>query len=145
MTLSDFIPIDGQLKIVEAIKKAEQKTSGEIKVHVTPVCRFNVVKRAIKVFELLEMERTRFRNAVLIYIAFQSKKFAIIGDVGIDKVVPENYWDKEKEKLAASLAEGRQVDGLCEIIARIGDSLSTYFPADREDINEISNEISYED
>ena len=91
------------------------------------------------------MQCTELRNGVLFYMAVADRQFAIIGDTGINDAVPKGFWDQEKETLAASLANGRQVDGLCEIIARIGESLSTYFPADREDLNEISNEITYED
>ncbi len=145
MALVDFIPHEGQRRIAEAITAAERHTTGEICVHVTPRCHGNVVTRAAKTFNRLHLYTTKRRNAVLIFIAYKSQKFAIIGDTGINDAVPKGFWDQEKETLAASLANGRQVDGLCEIIARIGESLSTYFPADREDLNEISNEITYED
>ena len=145
MALVDFIPVDGQKRIAQAITEAEKRTSGEICVHITPHCRFSPIWKAKRKFNKLHLYKTLRRNAVLIFIAYKSQKFAIIGDTGINDAVPKGFWDQEKETLAASLANGRQVDGLCEIIARIGESLSTYFPADREDLNEISNEITYED
>lgn len=145
MALVDFIPLEGQRQIAQAITEAEKKTSGEICVHVTPRCYFSPIRKAKRKFDKLELYKTLRRNAVLIYIAYKSKKFAIIGDYCINEAVPKDFWENEKKILGKSLAQGRPVEGLCEIIARIGDALSTYFPADREDLNELSNEVTYED
>lgn len=145
MTLVDFIPQEGQKRIAEAITQAERHTSGEICVHVTPNCRTDVMKRAMRKFNQLKLYNTKGRNVVLVYIAFKSKKFAILGDYAINKVVPDNFWDLEKETLLQHLKDGRQVEGICEVVKQIGDSLSTYFPAERDDVNEISNEVTFDE
>jgi len=145
MALADFIPSEGQRRIADAITAAERHTTGEICVHVTPRCRGNVYKRAVKTFNRLHLYTTKRRNAVLIFIAYETHKFAILGDSGINDVVPEGFWDMESEELGKFLKAGRQVDGLCEIIARIGDRLSQYFPGERDDENELSNEVSFDD
>jgi uncharacterized membrane protein len=145
MALADFIPSEGQRRIADAITAAERHTTGEICVHVTPRCRGNVYKRAVKTFNRLHLYTTKRRNAVLIFIAYEAHKFAILGDSGINDVVPEGFWDMESEELGKFLKAGRQVDGLCEIIARIGDRLSQYFPGERDDENELSNEVSFDD
>lgn len=145
MALVDFISVEGQERIARAITQAEKCTSGEICVHITPKCRGDVMKRAKLKFDQLVLYKTMRRNAVLIYIAYQDRKFAILGDYGIDQVVPPDFWRQEKDTLAKYLADHRQLDGICEVVKQIGDSLSSYFPADREDINEISNEVTYDE
>ena len=145
MALVDFIPSDGQRRIADAITAAERHTTGEICVHVTPRCRGNVMKRAARTFNRLHLYTTKRRNAVLIFVAYEDRKFAILGDTGINDVVPEGFWDGEVEELGRFLKAGRQVDGLCEVIARIGERLSQYFPGERDDENELSNEVTFDD
>jgi len=145
MPLSDFIPTDAQQRIAECITEAERHTSGEICVHVTPTCKRDPLKRAIKTFNRLKLYQTRRRNAVLIYVAYESRKFAIIGDVGINKVVDDSFWDNERDALGKMLLAGRPVDGICDAVTRLGEKLSAFFPADRTDENELSNEVSFDD
>lgn len=145
MALIDFIPSEGQRRIADAITDAERHTTGEICVHVTPRCRGNVMKRAVRTFNRLHLYTTKRRNAVLIFIAYEDRKFAILGDTGINEVVPDGFWDGEVEELGRYLTAGRPVDGICAIIARMGERLSQYFPGERDDENELSNEVTYDD
>ena len=145
MALADFIPSEGQRRIADAITAAERHTTGEICVHVTPQCRGDVMKRAMRTFNRLHLYTTKRRNAVLIFVAYEDRKFAILGDTGIHEAVPEGFWDGEVAELGRYLKAGRPVDGLCEIIARMGERLSEYFPGERDDENELSNEVSYDD
>lgn len=145
MALVDFIPSEGQRRIADAITAAERHTTGEICVHVTPRCRGNVMKRATRTFNRLHLYTTKRRNAVLIFIAYEDRKFAILGDTAINDAVPQGFWDGEVEELGRYLKAGRPVDGLCDIIARIGERLSEFFPGERDDENELSNEVSFDD
>ncbi len=145
MALADFTPSEGQRRIADAITAAERHTTGEICVHVTPRCRGDVVKRAKKTFNRLHLYTTKRRNAVLIFVAYDDRKFAILGDTGINDVVPEGFWDGEVKELGLYLKAGRPVDGICAIIARLGDRLSEYFPGERDDENELSNEVTFDD
>jgi len=145
MALVDFIPPEGQRRIADAITAAERHTTGEICVHVTPRCRGDVMKRAARTFNRLHLYTTKRRNAVLIYIAYEARKLAILGDTGINKAVPEGFWNGEVEELTRYLKAGRPVDGLCAIIARIGERLSQFFPGERDDENELSNEVTFDD
>ena len=145
MALADFIPSEGQRRIADAITAAERHTTGEICVHVTPRCRGNVMKRAVKTFNRLHLYTTKRRNAVLIFIAYEDRKLAILGDTAIHEAVPEGFWDGEVEELTNYLKAGRPVDGLCAIIARMGERLSEYFPGERDDENELSNEVTFDD
>lgn len=145
MALADFIPPEGQRRIADAITDAERHTTGEICVHVTPRCRYNVMKRAVKTFNRLHLYTTKRRNAVLIFIAYEDRKLAILGDTAIHDAVPEGFWDGEVEELTRYLKAGRPVDGLCAIIARMGERLSQYFPGERDDDNELSNDVTFDD
>ena len=132
-----------QQKIVEAIKNAEQQTSGEIRVHVEPDCKGDAYHRAKDVFEKLGMHATELKNAVLFYIAYKDKKFAILGDKGIHEKVTQHFWDEVKELMRADFKNGKYSDGLCLGIEKTGEKLKTYFPHQIDDTNELSNDISF--
>ena len=144
MGLKKFLSESDQKAIVESIKAAELCTSGEIRVHVEPDCKVSKpLDRAVEVFGLLKMHETRERNGVLIYIAYNSHQFAIIGDKGIDERVPANFWEGAKTTLAGFLKQGKAAEGICRVISEVGDNLSLYFPHKDDDINEQSDEISF--
>ena len=131
-------------RIVKAIKQAERNTSGEIKVHIENHCRGEVEERSLFVFNRLKMNKTKQRNGVLIYLAACDRKFAILGDEGINKVVEADFWNDIRDLMAAAFKEGRFADGLEQGIMRCGEKLKAYFPYQSDDINEIPDEISYE-
>ena len=131
-------------RIVEAIKQAELNTSGEIKVHIENHCRGKVEERSLFIFNHLKLNETRQRNGVLIYLAVRDHKFAILGDKGINDVVEADFWNDIRDLMATAFKEGRFADGLEQCIMRCGEKLKTYFPYQSDDINEIPDEISYE-
>lgn len=144
MTLADFIPEEGQRRIAQAITEAEQLTSGELCVHVTPYCRGELMERARRTFDRLHLYRTRQRNAVLIYVAFIDRCFAILGDQGINDRVPQDFWDDAVAMLKRHLQAGLPVDGICEAIKLIGRQLAEIFPIQDDDVNELSNEVTFD-
>ena len=145
MALTDFLKTEEQQRIVDAIAEAEHCTSGEICVHITPRCWGSPYKKALRKFYKLGLFKTERRNAVLIFVAYKSRKFAIIGDEGINNCIPEGFWDKALQQLGDKLKTGEPYQGLCQAIHLIGEQLSAFFPADKEENNELSNEIIYED
>ena len=130
--------------MVEAIRQAELNTSGEIKVHIENHCRINVEERSLFIFNHLKMNETKQRNGVLIYLAVKDRKFAILGDEGINNMVEANFWNDIRDLMVEAFKEGRFADGLEQGIIRCGEKLKIYFPYQSDDINEISDEISYE-
>ena len=130
--------------VVEAIKQAERNTSGEIKVHIENHCRGKVEDRSLFIFNHLKMNETKQRNGVLIYLAVRDHKFAILGDEGINKVVEADFWNDIRDLMAAAFKGGRFAEGLEQGIQHCGEKLKTYFPYQTDDINEIPDEISYE-
>lgn len=143
MKVKDFIGDKGKALIEQAIKEAELNTSGEIRVHLESKCSGDPLQRAVYIFNYLKMYRTQARNGVLVYVAVGSRKFAIIGDAGINAVVPDNFWDGIKEQMQLNFAAGNYVDGLVQAIRESGVSLKRYFPYQSDDINEQPDEISF--
>lgn len=130
-------------KVLFAISEAELKTSGEIRVHIDKWCKTDPVFKANNLFLHLKMDKTANKNAVLIYVAKKEKKFAIVGDVGIDAVVPNDFWDEAKEHMTNSFRSDDLVGGLCKGIQLVGEQLKEFFPYENGDINELPDEISY--
>ena len=146
MALKHFIPKDRQHLIIEAIQRAEQKTSGEIVVHVTQRCKGDAYAEAEKVFNSKKLYETIHHNAALIFIAYKDRKLAVIGDSGIYEKAPRTLWDEAIAVLCSSIKAGNPVEGIVEAVDSIGENLAVYFPADNTDNpNEISDEISYAD
>jgi uncharacterized membrane protein len=130
--------------LVEAIAVAEKNTSGEIRVHIEKACKGEVLERAKVVFEKLGMTATEARNGVLIYIAEESHKFAILGDAGIHEKVGADFWDHSKDLMLAHFKKGEFVEGIKEAVLSCGEALKKHFPYQKNDSNELSNDISYE-
>lgn len=132
-----------QKVVVEAIENAELNTSGEIRLHVDDKCKEDVLDRAAYVFEKLEMHKTELRNGVLFYLAVEDRKFAILGDAGINKVVPENFWDEIKDLVISHFKKSEYAEGLAAGIIKAGEQLKVHFPYQDDDVNELDNEISF--
>lgn len=138
-----FFSTKDELMILNAIRHAESNTSGEIRVHVEDRCKVDVLDRAALVFDLLKMQKTKLRNGVLFYFAVKDKKFAIIGDAGINEKVEDDFWDEIKEILLSHFKEGEFAKGLSEGIILAGEQLRAHFEYMDDDINELPDEISY--
>ena len=143
MKASDFLTKEQQQAIVEAIAEAEKQTSGEIRVHLEMSCNEDVLDRAVKVFEKLGMHKTRERNGVLIYIAIRNREFAIIGDAGINAKVPPGFWEETKNTMISYFKEEKYAEGIIHGIRSAGEHLKKYFPYCQDDVNELSDEISF--
>ena len=133
---------DDELEIIEAIRRAEKETSGEIRVHIEEKTLLTAFDRATEVFHLLKMDNTKLQNGVLIYLAAEDKQFVILGDKGINEVVSPDFWDCTKDLMLAHFKNGDFKQGLIEGISRAGKQLQHFFPWDQNDSNELSNEIS---
>ena len=133
---------DDQKLIVEAIKKAEHNTSG---VHIENSCKGDALDQAAYIFKKLKMTKTELRNGVLFYLAVNNKKFAILGDAGINSKTPENFWDEIKDAVIEQFTKGELALGLATGIRMAGEQLKQQFPYQKDDINELSDEISFGD
>jgi uncharacterized membrane protein len=139
----NFFTKEQQEDIRQAIMNAELDTSGEIRVHIENTCTGDALDRALTVFNKLEMEKTKSRNGVLMYLAVKNRKFAIIGDAGIHAAVTEIFWDSIRNKMMDNFRESKFTEGLVEAINETGKQLKNYFPYQTDDKNELSDEISF--
>jgi uncharacterized membrane protein len=143
MTAANFFSREEKEGIKAAVKEAESNTSGEIRVHIDNRCREDVLDRAAWWFSRLEMHRTEKRNGVLFYLAVKDRKFAILGDAGINAATPEDFWDTIREKMLSRFREGAFAEGLSMGIRMAGEALKAYFPHQDDDVNELPDEISF--
>jgi len=134
-----------QLLIRHAVQHAEKDTSGEIRVCIEKTCNEDVLDRAAKYFHKLDMDKTRLRNGVLIYLATVDRKFAIIGDTGINQLVPADFWDTTKHAMLEDFKYGKLVEGICTGLHIAGKQLKKYFPHKRGDHNELPDDIAFMD
>jgi len=137
-----FTPLQKE-DIRQAIMDAELDTSGEIRVHVEDSHTGDVLDRAAWIFKELKMHQTENRNGVLIYLAIKNRRFAIIGDVGINQKVGEGFWDDIKGKMVTNFRENKFAEGLIEAIRLTGLQLKMHFPYKRDDVNELTDDISF--
>jgi len=133
-----------QANLLAAIRDAERDTSGEIRVHVEQTCPLpDPLERGKEVFAALNMQQTAQRNGVLFYLSLDDHKFALLGDSGIDAVVPPDFWNGTRDAMREYLRAGRLVDGLAEGIRRAGQQLKAYFPYRSDDRNELPDDLSF--
>lgn len=144
-----FFTDDEQRQICEAIAAAEARTSGEIRLHLErDVPRRKPIAgdpylRAREVFAQLGMHQTAERNGVLIYLATRAHRFAVLGDEELHQRVGEEFWTEIRDLFSANFQADRFVEGLASGIALIGERLRQYFPHRDDDVNELTDEISY--
>ena len=144
MKASTFFTREQQEAIVRAIGEAEHATSGEIRVHIETSCKADVLDEAAWLFRKVGMHKTADRNGVLIYLALKERKFAIIGDTGINSVVPLGFWDEIRDHMKNRFSENLFTEGLTEGIIMAGQQLKEHFPHTRDDVNEITDTISFD-
>ena len=122
----DFLSTFDEQEIIQAIAEAEKETSGEIRVHIEEHSDLPVLERAQEVFKTLNMHKTSARNGVLFYIGVKDRHFAIIGDDGIDKVVPYDFWESTKKKVIEHFKMHHFKQGIIAGILHTGKQLKTF-------------------
>jgi uncharacterized membrane protein len=143
MSVEKLFKEEEKIQIKNAIKMAELDTSGEIRVHIEKSCKADALDRAAYIFEKLEMHKTALRNGVLFYLAVADHKFAILGDVGINSKVADDFWEDIKVKSFNYFKNENFAEGLANGIMMAGKQLKTHFPYKHDDINELDDEISF--
>ena len=134
-----------QQLISQAVESAERFTSGEIRVCIEKSCSEPVLDRAANYFKKLDMHKTAKRNGVLIYVATNDHQFAIIGDEGINRLVPHDFWNSTKDAMLGHFKNQNLVGGIVTGVKLAGEQLQTFFPYLDSDVNELPNDISFMD
>jgi uncharacterized membrane protein len=143
MSAKKFFTAEQQQSIQQAIANAELNTSGEVRVHIDNKCKDEALDEAVKVFAELKMHKTALRNGVLFYLAVDNRSFAILGDKGINEVVPSDFWDNIRDAMLIHFKQSQFTEGLCKGIAMAGEKLKAHFPYQQNDTNELSDEVSF--
>lgn len=141
----EFFTAEEQKQLVDAIQKAEQQTSGEVRIFVESKCKYvDALDRAHEIFASLKMYETDLRNATLIYVAVKDKQAAVFGDEGIHQKVGAHYWKDVVTKMLLHFKNQNLADGICQGIHDLGQALKTYFPYNSDtDKNELPDEIVF--
>ncbi|GGW84674.1 TPM domain-containing protein [Salegentibacter mishustinae] len=141
--VEDFLSKKDEEEIIEAIRKAESHTSGEVRVHLEKTTgEKDIFDRAMEVFHMLKMDNTKHDNGVLIYVAVEDHNFVIYGDKGINDVVPDDFWESTKDAIVEKFKKGEFKQGLVNGILTAGQQLKKHFPWSEDTRDELSNEIS---
>jgi uncharacterized membrane protein len=132
-------------QIATAIRTAEQKTSGEVRVFVERRCRYvDALDRAVEIFRNLKMDQTKDRNAVLIYVATRDRQLAIYGDEGIHLRCGDAFWFSEVKKMIREFNQENYADGISKCVLDVGEALRSNFPYDKDtDKNELPDDIIF--
>jgi uncharacterized membrane protein len=141
MSLFSTLPKIDDARVLAAIEEAEQRTSGEIRVVLTPLKTDTPVLAAEKEFERLGMTQTAARNGVLIFVAPASHTFAVIGDRGVHEKCGEAFWRELADAMTDRFKRGEYSEALVLGIARAGALLAEHFPRSPDDRNELPNRI----
>ena len=141
-TVESFLTPAEEQSVVKAIRTAEKNTSGEIRVHLENYEGSDTMTRAREVFHLLKMDNTKQENGVILYVAVNLKKFVVYGDVGINKVVPKDFWNHTRDVIQQEFQQGNFAAGLEKGVFQIGNELKAHFPWGDFDTNELTDDIS---
>ena len=141
---SFFTPEERQL-IVDAVRHAEQRTSGEIRVFVESRCKYvDAIDQAAELFFGLQMDQTADRNAVLLYVAMKDHQLAIFADEGIYQKLGQEYWNEEIRIMIRNFNQDDYAAGIRQCVTDIGEALYEHFPFDNKtDKNELPDDIVF--
>lgn len=140
----DFFTPGQQQRMVQAIQHAEKNTSGEVRIFVESKCRYvDPIDRAKEIFFNLKMDKTKDRNAVLLYLALKDRQLALFADEGIYQRCGAAYWDYEVKKIIAAFTKDDYTGGICLVVEDIGEALKQQFPYEAADKNELPDEIIF--
>jgi uncharacterized membrane protein len=139
-----FLSPEEKHLIEEAVRAAENATSAEIRVVFARKLGEDALADAEQWFVRLGMEKTRERNGVLICLGVASKRFAIVGDEGIDRYMTDAGWQTVRDAMVNEFKADRFAEGIAYGVAEVGRVLSEHFPPREDDINELPDEIVIE-
>ena len=143
MASKNLLTKEQEQHIIAAIADAEKQTSGEVRIHIEHHCNREPLVRAARIFHELGMDQTDLQNGVLIYIASEDRQAAVYAGKGIHKQVEDHFWNDVLEIILQHFKKGQFEEGIARAITKVGKKLKELFPYQRDDVNELSDEISY--
>ena len=129
MKARHFLKTLDHSRILGAIREAEKKTSGQIRVYISHRKIADAVRSATLRFDKLGMRKTKERNAVLIYLAPESRLFAVIGDSAVHEKCGDAFWQEVVATMTEHLKKDSATEAIVHAVKKIGDLLAKHFPA----------------
>lgn len=114
--------------IVGAIREAEQKTSGQIRVLISHKSVADPMAAAQKEFVRLGMAKSPDRNGVLIFVAPRTHKFAVIGDAGVHAKCGDVFWQELAKVMTEYFRKSEFTEGIIHGAQKAGELLAEHFP-----------------
>lgn len=143
--VSDYFSVGHLETIKYVIAKAEQQTSGEIRVQIIMNCdgdlKGKVHEQAIREFEKADMHNTHDKIGVLILVVLNERTFTVIGDSGIYSKLSRGYWDNVAKAMSLYFQNGEFHVGVCTVVESVGRQLAKYFPRKTNDLNELPDDV----
>lgn len=141
--IEDWLTDDELGRVRDAVRAAEKRTSGEIRVHLDVAIMEDVLDHVAFVFDQLGMAKTKDRNGVLLYVSVPGRKVAVVGDTAIHARLGQGYWQQVLDLVLGHFKQDRFCEGLCAGVEAIGEQLRAHFPYERGDVNELNDEVSF--
>jgi len=138
-----FLSDQQEQHVISMIQETENRTSAEIRVHIENNCSDDALDRAAGVFHDLGMDETQRQNGVLIYIASEDHEAAVYAGKGIHSEVEEGFWSDVLQILINHFKQDNFEQGIAEAVKKVGTKLEELYPYRKGDVDELSNEISY--
>ncbi len=132
-------------RVQDAIAAAEAKTSGEVRVAVSPLFWGDVRKVAERAFDRLGMRATDERNGVLLFVVPSRRRFVVLGDIAIHEKVHPGFWDEVAEEISHHFRKSDYTAGIVAALERLSNELATHFPRRSDDVNELPNAVEFLD
>ncbi len=101
----------------------------------------NVLNRAHFEFYRHRLHHTDKSTGVLIFISLLEREAVVWGDELISQKLPQETWQKILNQLIVNLKVNNLQTGLVEAISEIGKILKEHFLSEKNDQNELSNEL----
>lgn len=141
--IEEWLTRDELHRLRDAVRAAEKRTSGEIRLHLDVAIMDDVLDHAAFVFDQLGMGNTKDRNGVLLYVSVPGRKVAVLGDTAIHAQLGHDYWQQVLDLVLGHFKQDRFCEGLCAGVTAIGEQLQERFPFQRDDVNELSDDVSF--
>lgn len=133
--------------IASCVHEAESRTAGEIRVHINEklLPLQTPRKQAMRVFHQLAMDQTKDRTGVLLYVTIQERRFEIVADRGVDSLVKQATWENIARSIRERIQEKGLAAGICSGVDQIGEILASHLPRKEDDVDELANQVSFDD
>jgi uncharacterized membrane protein len=141
MKAREFLNQLSHQEIVQAIRDAEKSTSGEIRVFISRKSIQDAVPAAQAHFVELGMDKTRDRNAVLIFVAPRAHQFAVIGDTAVHARCGDDFWEQLAQEMSGHFRKSEFTTGIVHGVRKAGELLAQHFPRRDGDTNQLSDEV----